>query len=346
MTEKELRKEIKGGMLRPCYIFAGEEEYLKRHACKLLKEAVLGDDGFEEFNYTVLSAKETDLAALEEAVSAMPFMSEKRLVIYNDYSFPSPKDEKRFEGVVSFFERIKEYTDSVLVIYGGEDLYDTSKRSKLFLRLAELEKLITLVTFDTQSQESLVKWANSHFAHEGVITSPSVCNALVMRTGKGMEGLANEISKLVSYVKAAGRNEVTEQDVERVSSQNDEMTAFAISNALLAQNAALAFQALSVLKNEKVRPTVILSEITSSYVNMHTVKSLYEAGMSYAEIGKKTGIHEYKVKLSHRAAERISYTRLEKIISMCNETERLLKGGRGDYIPIERLLSAVMSIKE
>ena len=52
------------------YIFAGEEEYLKRHYLALLRDAVIRDEATAAFNYTMFDGPEPDVPALTEAVAS------------------------------------------------------------------------------------------------------------------------------------------------------------------------------------------------------------------------------------------------------------------------------------
>ena len=63
------------------YLFYGEEDYLKSHAVKSLKEALGIDDALEIFNFVTLDVLDYTPDKLIDVLSMPPMMAEKKLVV-------------------------------------------------------------------------------------------------------------------------------------------------------------------------------------------------------------------------------------------------------------------------
>ena len=81
---QKLKKDIKEGSIGTLYVFHGEEAYLRDFYLGQLKKKLL-PAGMEEFNLHTLSGKEFDVKTLAQMVDCLPMMSERTLIVVNDY---------------------------------------------------------------------------------------------------------------------------------------------------------------------------------------------------------------------------------------------------------------------
>ena len=81
---QKLKKDIKEGTIGTLYVFHGEEAYLRDFYLGQLKKKLL-PAGMEEFNLHTLSGKEFDVKTLAQLVDCLPMMSERTLIVVNDY---------------------------------------------------------------------------------------------------------------------------------------------------------------------------------------------------------------------------------------------------------------------
>ena len=78
---KQLRRGLSGG-----YLFYGDEDYLKIHMQKTVRESVCSDPAFALFNDVRLDALDYTPPALVNALMPPPMMSDKKLVCVNGLS--------------------------------------------------------------------------------------------------------------------------------------------------------------------------------------------------------------------------------------------------------------------
>ncbi len=342
MLEKEFRAELKGGNIRNAYFFYGDEEYLKRFARKTLRGTVIDDESFDSFNRAVFSAAVTSPSELREPLSVFPFMSEKRLVEYIDADLSLFTGNKLAE-LKELLSDSELFESSVLCIISAPEGFDFPKKAaeKKFNDTInkDLASLLTTVFFNTPTPGELAKWVARHMEHNGVHCSPDIARMIIARSGKSMDRLALETDKLSCYVLSKGRNEVAADDLSAISLADPELAAFALSNAILSFRTADALEALDASKRDKEKPTVVLAGITGAYADMLVVKELAAGGCTDSEISSRTGINEYRAKLSRNAAASVSKAMLEKALALCIECDSLLKSSFGNsYGPIERLV--------
>lgn len=348
MTEKEFRSEIKAGKLRSAYFFYGEEEYLKRIATRTLRDLIIEDEGFASFNLTSVSAEVNEPSVLAEPLSAFPFMADKKLVEYYG------ADLTLFSG--SKLEQLKEllsneslFETSVLCIIGAPDGFEFQKKAQEnkfnSVIQTELAPYLTTVYFNPPTPGDLVKWVVRHIEHSGAACSPDVARALISRAGKSMDKLALESDKLACYALSKGKSAADISDLDAITVADPELSAFALSNAILSGRAVDAFIALDAAKKDREKPTEILSGIISTYADMLVVKELAATGISDREINARTGIPEYRARISRGPAASASREMLERSLSLCIECDGLLKSGSSSFIPVERLLCELTMLR-
>ena len=88
---QKLKADIKNRQFKNCYLFYGEEDYLKRLYRDSLKAAVL--NGGDDMNCTRFQGKETDVVQIKDLADTLPFFSDYRLIIVeNSGLFKSAND--------------------------------------------------------------------------------------------------------------------------------------------------------------------------------------------------------------------------------------------------------------
>ena len=341
MTVNELKERLKSGNLAGSYLFAGEEDYLKRFYLSELRDAIITDKALATFNHIVYDGEELDIAALSDAIKAPPMMSDLKLVEwrYPDLSSLKEEDAEAFEELLKMRE---EYGYSVLAFIVSEDgveLGTVKKKSKFEERF---EKNLSIIRLDRSSDAQLAQWIRRHLDSEGVKYSQSLPSALLFRSGRSMQTLKNEIDKLTALAKARGI-ELSESDVELIATPTTECDTFAFSNALLARDKQAALSALADMKARRIDATVILGMTARVICDLANVAELSEAGMNSKDIAKALSMNEYKLGLYLNAAKKLGCERACTLLSELSRVDVASKfGGIGGYTAIEIFLTKNM----
>ena len=341
MTVNELKERIKSGNLAGAYLFAGEEDYLKRFYLSELRRAIITDEALAPFNHIVYDGGELDIAALSDAIKAPPMMSDYKLVEWRYPDLSSMKEEDA-EAFLELLKLREEYGYTVLafiVFDGGVELGAGKKKSKFEERF---DRNLSIIRLDRSSDAQLAQWIRRHLDSEGVKYSPDLPSALLFRSGRSMQTLKNEIDKLTALAKARGI-ELSAKEVELIATPTTECETFALSNALLARDKQAALAALADMKARRIDATVILGMTARVICDLANVAELSDEGMNSKDIAKALSMNDYKLGLYLNSAKKLGCERARALLSELSRVDVASKfGGLGGYTAIEIFLTKNM----
>ena len=339
LDSKKFRTRCKGELFGG-YLFYGEEEYLKRNALSEARKSVF-PDGPDSFNHIRLDADNFSLEALENAIMALPVFAEKKLIEMHSLSLTSMKD-KEIGSLCNILALLEDSSDTVLILYtvpSEFDPGDTKKPSKQFKALSEV---LNCVHFEKQSRDMLAKWISRHFTHNKIVCNLDMSYALMDRCGTDMFMLVSETEKLSAYILSQGRNTLTREDIELLTTKTKEIGAFDFSNAILSRDTDKAFYILSGYEAEDKsgkEVNLTLGSLISIFRTLCRIAVLSETGMHERDIAKTLKINEYRCSLYRKALGRRNASDIERILELCAETDRLLKSGSvNGYALLSRLI--------
>ncbi len=338
INEAEFRKRLRGD-LWGCYVFFGEEDYLKAYCVKAARENICPDEGLACFNDISIDFPDFSVDALSDALAAPPMMCERKMVAVKSFDFNAVKPSDA-EALLALMRQYREDTGNLLilsVIPDGLDVGYLPKRPSAFFK--KLMEVCTPVQFDASTPAKLYAWAARHFQHEGIAASDETVRFLVEYCGRSMYALSAEINKLCAYLHSIGRAEVTQEDIRYVTVPEEQCDSFALSNAAMAGDRAGALSVLSVMKFRQVKPEYALSEISQSYCTLYQIKLLMREGLGQSDIAKILKIHEYKAGLYMKSAARHSEQALARAVTLCQDTDLAMKTyAKRNYEQIEKLV--------
>ncbi len=334
-----LKSRLKSGEVGGWYIFAGEEDYLKRYYLAELRRAIVTDEVFSTFNHLLIDGADIDFAELKEAVKSPPMMSDYKLIEWKFANLDGLKESEK-ATLLELISLKEEYPTTVFAIMTSADGFDigTEKRpSRLASRLSDG---FDIINFSKSTDAQLLSWLKRHFDAEGILSTADVLNALIFRSGRSMEVLNGEVNKLSAFVKSAGRDTLLISDVESVASSTSESDAFLLSNAVIERNMEKAFSALSDLKERRVEPAIVLAMLERTYSELLAASMLIDEGGGVAQIESILKLHPFKAKLYAAAAKRAGTKRLAESSAELRRIDAASKsGGLSGYVPIEMFIT-------
>lgn len=338
MTAAELRAKIKSAKLGGAYIFAGEEDYLKKHYAKEISRAACSDEAFAAFNNQVFDGEEIDFASVREAISSPPMFSEYK-VIEHRYPDLDHMRENALRSLEELAELCDEYPYAVFIIIAAEDGFDAGSIKRPSKLAARLMKKFNLVNFEKSTDAQLIPWIRKHIESCGMTCAANVPEALIFRSGHSMQILASEIEKLTAYTAAHGISTVSTEEVTAVCSPSCECDAFALSSAICDRNKARAFEALYDMQLRRLDSSAILATLSRSFGEIATVASLIEEGKGIFDIEQILRWNAYRIKICISSAKKFGTERLSAAISRLRELDGEAKsGGISGMSPIEMFI--------
>ena len=323
------------------YIFAGEEDYLKRYYLAALRKCTLGDDdSFEVFNHVSFEAADMELGALAEAIQSPPLMQDFKFIEWKFASISSMSESelKTFEEEI--FPLREEFPSSVFAIMTTEDGLDlgTEKRPSRLAKL--LGGAFNILNFPKSTDNQLLSWLKKHFDASGINVSIEPLNAMIMRIGHSMELLSHEVTKISAYLKANGRDTLTVEDVELISPASAECDAFAIQNSIIEGNAEKAFRALADMKMRRTEPQVVIGMLAKTYSTLSSVSLLADEGENFESIKNILGLSTYPLQLYLKAAKKLGTKRISRALEALLKADASSKmGGIAGYQAIEMFIT-------
>lgn len=333
------KQSLKDASFGGVYVFAGEEDYLVRYYLKSLREAVSPDDTFAIFNNPTFDGSEIDFSAIAEAIKSPPMMADFKLIEWRHADL-TRLGESGMESLGEIVEMCKEYPYSLVAFTADEDGLDfgTPKKPSAFIK--KFDNSINILRFERSTENQLYAWLKKHFDSHGVTVGLETVKALVFRSGRSMDVLANEVEKLSALAKARGKDIVTPDDVNEVASSTPECDTFALSNAILDRNRQKAYLALEEMKLRRVDPTIIMGMIAKTYDDLSAVAHLLDEGRGAKEINEVLKMNEYKLKIYISAAKRYGCERIGEILRSLSQTDAGSKyGGVTGYTAVELFIS-------
>lgn len=344
MDIESFKSSLNDGRLGGIYLFCGEEDYLVRYYLKALRDRVAPDDAFAVFNNPVFDGQEVDFSAIAESVKALPMMSDLKLIEWRHADFSSMKEEE-LDSLEALTELCSEHDYSIVAFTADADGVDFGTPSKPSAFIKRFGNRINILRFEKSTEGQLYAWLKKHFDAAGVSVGLETVKALVFRSGRSMDVLANEVEKLSALALSRGQRQVTPDDVNEVASSTPECDTFALSNAILDRSRHKAYLALEEMKLRRVDPTLIMGMIAKVFDELCTLANMLEDGMEASNINDhlKTKMKEYKLKMYLSAAKRYGAKRLNRIVSYLAETDAASKyGGVTGYTSIELFISKVL----
>jgi DNA polymerase III subunit delta len=182
--EKLLADAIRTRSFDPVYCLTGDNDFRKEEALRqILSTAV--DPATRDFNVDVLRGSDTDASTLETALSSVPMMAERRVVILRD---PGALKKQTRSALDAYLAKPAADTTLVLVYPSGADVP------------ASVDRACVNVKIDAVGGERLIKWIvrQAKTAHGTEITRDAA-ELLQEAVGDDLTELASELDKLSSY---------------------------------------------------------------------------------------------------------------------------------------------------
>lgn len=333
------------------YLFYGEEAYKRRNYKEKLKKQIAGDGNI---NYAFFEGKDIDFSAVYDSVVTMPFFADRRLVVVeNSGKFKAAKKSaasdqeenpdgedmasvtavaRKSAGADAMLEKIlADLPETTCLAFFEEEV---NKTRKIYKTIASRGKVIECAPDD---KETVIRWLARGFAGDNKKIRKSTAELIIDRIGCDYDRLRKEYEKIVAY--AGDREEITDDDVLAVTSEDIESRIFDMLDAMSARNTARVLEHYYGLIANKEHPLYLLAMIRIQFRTMLQVAELDMEGMSRYEIASRLKKRDFVVDKSLRSVRYFPPSRIEQILDMISDTDKRIKNGDIDeQIGVEMLL--------
>lgn len=293
--------------IAPFYLFCGDEKYIMQKAEQALLEALgLTQDSPD---YIKLDGKICRGQDICEQCETLSFTQSRKMVRVSDYV---PNEDA--QQLISYMEAPSE--DCVLLLI----MPDADKRSRLFKAAARY----VIAEFKALEGESLKAWIIKTVRSLGKEISPGDAAFLTEYADNALEGLNNELEKLVLFSKG---EKITREEIEKSVTPGRDYNIYAIADHILNKEPAKALVLCGQLLAQRESPIYILGIISKQLRNLLMLKNLPQ-GVGKAEIARMADIKEFMVDRLMKRAAALSEQRLAAGLKILLETDEGIKTGK------------------
>ncbi|MCL2772649.1 MAG: DNA polymerase III subunit delta [Oscillospiraceae bacterium] len=352
LSPKILDEKIKSGKIGGIYCLFGDEEYMVDYYIKRFLD-VSKSDG--EFDRAVFDADSFDVNAFKDMITSYPVLSEYKIAVVKnagDIKFRSGEKDELVGTLSDYADGIKDYACVIFKykVFAESEKPEKSEKTKRNSKslVGFLKENAELFEFKENSPASMAKWIKKICASENIEILDDNAEYILNRTEMKMYPLKNELDKLICLAKSENRNLISREDINNLITKKIDIEAFELTNAILDKKYDKAFESLEKFRYFKEEPVNILAQLSRYFSDLMPVNIAMSSGiLDNISISKKTGIHEYKVKLTMQALRKYKNPSefINKSLNLCRECDVKLKSTQlPDYDLLENLIFSISQL--
>ena len=313
------------------YFLWGPEDYLREQYLAQLKNKCL-PEGEDDFSYKRIDGPALDANLFQQAVDALPFMTEHTFVELRDVDVNKLTDADTCTKIIS------DIPDYCTVVFVQNAQYEPDGRLRFVKALRSEGKEIK---FTQQSQGMLTDWIVRRFAAAGKGIELSAAQRLIFISGDLMSRLIPEIEKIAAYAKG---DKVTQADVEAVANHIPEAVVFEMTELIAQKKTNSALAVLSeLLADRNNEPIMMLAVLGKQMRQLYAAKLAMEKNLGTKYVMDVCSVkYDYIAAKLMNAAKGYTLPQLKRAVELCAETDYRMKSSGADAR--ELLKEAVLRI--
>jgi DNA polymerase-3 subunit delta len=270
----------------------GENAYLRSAELRKVVSGFVADNG--DLALERLDGEEADFVRIKEALTSLPFLANKKMVLLS-----RPSGSKQFAESAS--ELLKDLPDTTELVL-AEPKFD--KRSSLY---KVLKKETDFREFAVLDGLGLATWLVGQAKEQGATLSSADARHLVERIGTNQQQLANELVKLRLY-----DPKISRQHIDALTEPTPQSKIFDLIDAAFAGNTERAMRLYDEQRQLKVDPLQIIAMFAWQ---LHVLALLVTAqGQSSDQVARAAKLNPFVVSKSQNLAGRLSSGKVKALI--------------------------------
>jgi DNA polymerase III subunit delta len=251
MPATKILNEWKKRNFKPVYWLEGEEPYFIDVLMNFAEHKILNESE-AGFNLSVFYGKDADWASIVNACRRYPMFAEKQVVLLKEAQ--QMRDIEKLEAYIA-----QPLESTILVVsYKEKKLDARTKFAKAVKQHGELFSSPKL------KDNQLPEYAQQIAHNLGFELSGKALALLVEYIGSDLSRMHNEIEKL--SLNLAGRNKITEDDIEQYVGISKEYNTFELKDAVATKDLAKAIRIIQYFeKNPKAAPVQMVLPLLYGY---------------------------------------------------------------------------------
>src|SRR5437868_892305 len=258
MSAEKIISDWKKNKFKSIYWLEGEEDYYIDIVMDHAEHNIL-DEASTGFNLTVFYGRDADWAAVVNACRRYPMFAEKQVVLLKE-----AQQMRDIDKLESYIEN--PLASTIFVVgYKGKTL---DKRTKMYKTLKASAEIFNS---EKVKDYKLAEWISETVQSKGYKINSKAISLLEEHIGNDLSRIVNEIDKLALNLK--GRNEITEDDIEKYIGISKEYNVFELQAAIAKKDLAKAMTIIKYFEgNPKAGPIqMVLPALYASFSKIYGV---------------------------------------------------------------------------
>jgi len=273
-------------------VLTGANNFLLRKQLREQVNAFVDEHG--DLALERLDGETVDFNRVHEALSSVPFLSSKKMVILSDAS----SNKALTEHIDELLASADETTDFIIV---------EAKLDKRSVYYKSLKKQKNYNEYVEPDDYSLVKWLNEEAKARGGDLSTADARSIVDRVGSNQQLLSNELEKLILY-----RPKIDSEVISLLIEPSPRSTVFDMLEAAFNGRTKRALELYGEQRQLRKDPQAMIALIAWQ---IHILALIKVAGQrSPGEIAKEGRVNPFVVNKSISIAKRLSTQQIKDLI--------------------------------
>ncbi len=280
--EDALKKDVASGHFAPVYMLCGEDTYLKQHYAALISEKAYGGDPF--FNLIKFEG-DIDLQEVYDAVNQYPMMADSKCVVVTDFDFEhaDPNENKRLCALIEDVP-----VGCVLILRFDSVEVDLKRSSRVKSLVTAVENRGgRVVSLDHRRPAELVKMLTAGAKKYNCQMDDSTARYIIETVGDDISLLKNELYKLCSFTNDG--DVIDKSTVDYVCVKSVDASIYDFAKQIFACDITTSLKMLDDMFFMRFEPIVILSTVSSAFVDAYRVYTADKSGVPTSKIAADFG---------------------------------------------------------
>lgn len=293
------------------FLFCGEDSYSATQKCLLWRAEF--EKKYGDLNIIILEGEKLTAGAFSEAVEVIPFLSEKKLIIINNFLRDGSDIEQK-----KIAEKLENIPDFSVVVF--LEIEKPDARLTLYKRITKLGKK---EEFPLLNGPKLVSFIQTMVQKNGGQIDPKEASLLAEMVGPNLWQMEQEIKKLCLY--CSGK--ITPEAIEQLVSPNIATSVFKLTDYIGQKRTKESLKTFHQLLESGEDLMKILFMIIRQFRLIIQIHDLLDKNFEKTEIGKKMKEHPFVVSTVIHQSKNFDSSTLKKVYQDLLNIDKSIKSG-------------------
>ncbi len=299
--------------MKPLYLFHGDDSYTSvQKAFHWQKEF---EKKYGDMNVEIFEGEELTAGKFAEAVSTLPFLSDKKLVVIRNFFKNAPSEEAK-----KVSEKLDLIDENCVVVFTERQRADA--RTALY---KNIKKQGEVKEFPLMDKPELVDWISQEISKQQSQLPSSHISAIADNVGPNLWQMAHEIEKIALY---SNGKQISQEEIESIISPNLQTTIFRLTDSLAVKNRKASLKTLGTLLDNGENIIQVLFMIIRHFRILIQIQDCLNKGMGSPAIIKKIKQHPFAVNNGIKQVKNFTPQQLTHIYQKLLDIDIATKSGK------------------